>query len=345
MAGRVHVPFDVFAMRVSVPVSTMVRDGAFGWSCGQCPLTPDGEVFEPGDLQAQARFVCSMIETVVDRAYFKPAQIGKLHVYYVPSVNLASNALADLFAVHFSHGPLIVLIPVPHFYYAGMLIEVDVFAAETVSGRAVHQNGGVAVKTVATGDQTWAQVMGGHKDRGNIETALISAGLRPECLLSGHWFSETTMPILVSGHSSLSDAMVMLPETQAGSFFGVLTFVNDTVETQEILFAGRAEIHRRRAVDKVWVTGTCSDAGQDLVQQTRSIMTGIDVALGEVGMTFANVAKLTAHYTGGASEEELHGNMQVRHGFYIKPGPASTGLPVHGLGNQNCRIAIDVLAV
>jgi hypothetical protein len=61
-------------------------------------------------------------------------------------------------------------------------------------------------------------------------------------------------------------------------------------------------------------------------------------------MSFADLVKLTARYTGGASEEELHGNTKVRHGFYASPGPASTGLPVPALGNGACRIAIDVAA-
>ena len=42
MGKRSYVPFDVFAMRVDVPVSTAVRHGHLGWTCGQCPLTDRG---------------------------------------------------------------------------------------------------------------------------------------------------------------------------------------------------------------------------------------------------------------------------------------------------------------
>jgi len=82
-----------------------------------------------------------------------------------------------------------------------------------------------------------------------------------------------------------------------------------------------------------------------LVGQTSVIMQAIDVALRAAGASFADVVKLTAHYTGTASEEDLHGNMKVRHGYYARPGPASTGLPVWGLGNERCRIAVDIIAV
>jgi len=37
--------------------------------------------------------------------------------------------------------------------------------------------------------------------------------------------------------------------------------------------------------------------------------------------------------------------MSIRHSFYRSPGPASTGLPVAGLGNRDCRLSIDVVAV
>lgn len=68
MRERSCVPFDVFAIRVEVPVSTAVRDGGLGWTCGQCPLTEQGAVYAPGDLRAQAEFVCDMIDTVMTRA-------------------------------------------------------------------------------------------------------------------------------------------------------------------------------------------------------------------------------------------------------------------------------------
>jgi enamine deaminase RidA (YjgF/YER057c/UK114 family) len=94
-----------------------------------------------------------------------------------------------------------------------------------------------------------------------------------------------------------------------------------------------------------WCSGTCADSNLDLVGQTSMIMQGLDASLRTAGSGFADVVKLTAHYTGSASEAELHGNMKVRHGYYASPGPASTGLPVKGLGNDRCRIAIDIAAM
>ncbi len=158
MGERSYVPFDVFAMRVEVPVSTAVRDGDLGWTCGQCPLTEQGAVYAPGDLLAQTEFVCDMIETVMTRAGFTPSAVGKLHVYFAAgSEHEASNMLA-LIAARFDHGPLIVPVPVPHFYYDGMLIEVDVFATGNLQVRTPFEADGVRLEIVDAGDQVWAYI-------------------------------------------------------------------------------------------------------------------------------------------------------------------------------------------
>ena len=82
MQDRLHVPFDVFAMREDVCVSSLVRAGGLGWTCGQCPLDPQGRVIAPHDLLAQAQIVCDMIDDLVPRARFGGAEIGKLNVHY-----------------------------------------------------------------------------------------------------------------------------------------------------------------------------------------------------------------------------------------------------------------------
>ena len=93
-----------------------------------------------------------------------------------------------------------------------------------------------------------------------------------------------------------------------------------------------------------WISGVCADPVRNLVGQTESIMAGLDQSLKAAGLSFADVVKLTAHYVGGASADELHGKMKVTHGYYASPGPASTGIPVHALLNPDCRIAIDIVA-
>ena len=78
-----------------------------------------------------------------------------------------------------------------------------------------------------------------------------------------------------------------------------------------------------------------------LVDQTKAIMKAFDALLLKKDLSFLDVAKSTTHYVGG-SAEELHSNMQVRNAYYSKPGPASTGLPVFGFGDQNSKVVVDL---
>jgi enamine deaminase RidA (YjgF/YER057c/UK114 family) len=142
------------------------------------------------------------------------------------------------------------------------------------------------------------------------------------------------------------DSMVRLADSASPVVAAALSFGKESVV---VLLDENTDDGVRLTVKKsgrtLWGSGTCADSDLDLVGQTSIIMQGLDTGLRSAGLSFADVVKLTAHYTGGASEEELHGNMKVRHGFYASPGPASTGLPVAGLGNDKCRIAIDVVAM
>ena len=65
-----------------------------------------------------------MIETVVARAGFSTSSVGKLHVYLTGASSSEVREAEALIAARFAHGPLMMVINVPFFYYEGMLIEV-----------------------------------------------------------------------------------------------------------------------------------------------------------------------------------------------------------------------------
>lgn len=360
MGERSYVPFDMFAMRVDVPVSTAVRDGGLGWTCGQCPLTDAGAVYAPGDLPAQTEFVCNMIETVMARAGFGSSSVGKLHVYFAAETEHEARYLLALIAARFDHGPLIVPIPVPHFYYDGMLIEVDVFAAGNLQVHTPFEADGVRLEIVDAGDQVWAHAsvsLDGSMAAGAVDliaSALTRHDLDQEHLLADLWLvSGTDGDVRQIAHGMQArqlmtnpDALVRLADPASPVVAAALSFSKEPVVVllDENIDDGM-QLTLKKSGRTLWGSGTCADPDLDLVGQTSKIMHGLDAGLRTAGANFADVVKLTAHYTGGATEEELHGNMKMRHGFYASPGPASTGLPVAGLGNENCRIAIDVVAI
>jgi len=358
MGQRKYVPFDVFAMQVDVPVSTMVRDGDYGWTCGQCPLDHQGRVVAPCDLVAQAEFVCDMIETVVRRGGFEIADVVKLNVYYSDPASDSGQAMLRIFCDRFGDHPVIVPIRVPYFYYDGMMIEVDVFTAASKQTSVTYRSDSGTLQVTRSDDLTWACIAADLRETSSLtegfrkaRSLLLDHGLNADHMISDHWFLSGTeqqslrnididTAFLTNPH-----ALVLSQSDGRAALVGELTFTTKPVAQRSANDnQGTLKLFSRRSDPFVWVSGVCTEQSAGLVEQTRSIMSGIERSLEDHGLSFENVTKLTAHYVGGASAEDLHDNMTVRHGFYSSPGPASTGLPVYGLLDPRCRISIDAVA-
>jgi hypothetical protein len=67
--------------------------------------------------------------------------------------------------------------------------------------------------------------------------------------------------------------------------------------------------------------------------------------MGEQGLRFDAIAKATTHYIGSSDAHDLHANMSVRNGYYRRPGPASTGLPVASFPFSSSKIAVDLIGM
>ncbi len=346
---QVRIPFDSWNMPVPVQVSQLVRDGDLAWSCGQCPLDADGQVLFPGDVTAQAERVCGYIENVIGQGGLTADSVAKLLIYHAAPAAAEETAMLSVFRQRFGERPLLVPVQVPHFYYDGMLIEVDVFAANNASRMAVETNREQPeLEVVDGGELVWVTA---RLDRyARPEQLLNSLGglsFSPDGLLRAHWFGpdcDRADPLAEAGLMPDRTAAVCVPGE--GGLVGELTFVRgQACEVETVADRSLLAIHTRRAGRYLWVSGTCADGDLGLVDQTKAIMPGIGEALARQGMNFSNVVKSMTHYVGTASPEDLHENLAVRHGFYSAPGPASTGLPVAGLGERDARIAIDVLAI
>lgn len=352
MGKRTFVPFDVFAMAVDVPVSTLVRDSGLGWTCGQCPLDREARIVAPDDLAAQSRFVCDMIETVAGRGGFAARDVAALHVYYAETAPGEGEAALEIFAGRFPHGPVVVPIPVPHFYYEGMLIEVDVFLAEGMDPPVSLAHGPIGLRIASAENCIHVGVEGPVSHLEGIPRALEANGLAAAALLADHWFlPQETAAGCVTGlrdspYATSPDAAVVIgpgrPDRIAASL--VFAAAGGASRLKSIATEEDLRVRLRRHGQACWISGVAPDPANDLVGQTRAIMDAIARALDGEGLSFGDVVKLTAHYVGGATPEELHGNMKVRHGYHASPGPASTGLPVTALACPDARIAIDVHA-
>ena len=89
------------------------------------------------------------------------------------------------------------------------------------------------------------------------------------------------------------------------------------------------------------------DASPDrgLVHQTAEIMKAVEKVFAEMGLSFRDVRKATTYYVASSSADALHDNMSIRNRYYVKPGPASTGLPVEGLMARGAQISISMFGV
>ena len=332
MQPRRYVPFDVFAMREQVRVSTLVRVGDQGWTCGQCPLDTDANVVAPGDLLAQAVFVCEMIQTVLKRGGFEGHHAAQLILYHAAPDRQTLEEALRIFRQAFPHGAVIVPMPVPHFYYDGMLLEVDVYADATLQAPMAFQSGiqrldGEAFSYVAVEAANASE----FKDRQR------GCGLPPENLLQ----DLHLQPLVATSAEASGRTILAKSDPSSTPLKAAFIFNRDGQVQQHLTETG--------VLVKETPTTTVLDApmgrpGDDLVTQTRIAMEALSQALEDHGLSWANVVKISAPYVGSASAADLHENLKIRHSHHTPPGPASTGLPVLRFADPDTRIHVQVIA-
>ncbi|MGH6927573.1 MAG: RidA family protein, partial [Dongiaceae bacterium] len=155
-AARRYVPFSsLWKMRIDHPYSLVVRDGAIAWSCGQCPLDEEGRVWAPDDLAAQTSYVVPFIRTGLDGVGLSPESVGKIVVYFVDAGARERQQMMAILRSAFGETALILPLAVPHFYYDGMLIEVDVHAAAGTLVRVEERSAGIVLEGVVGDDLAW----------------------------------------------------------------------------------------------------------------------------------------------------------------------------------------------
>jgi hypothetical protein len=185
-----------------------------------------------------------------------------------------------------------------------------------------------------------------------IQSLLESFGIGSEDLLSDHWFvadGVDAAPLeALAREGLLSDrgaiAQAGLPEN--ARILGELTFVRSGgARTGLVTLRSNANgdtVTVRKRGRYFWISGR-AHSGNGLVDQTRAAMNAINAEMVGNGWQFGRVGKVTTHYLGTGSEQELNSNMAVRNGYYKRPGPASTGLLVRSFPYSASLITIDVL--
>lgn len=353
-----YLPFDaVWKMRIDHPYSLFVRQGAVLWSCGQCPLDALGNVLHPCDLLRQAEAVAGFISRFLGEMQGRTSGIGRLVVYYVKTAPDDAARLKYLFRREFGQSVQVVPVAVPHFYYDGMLIEVDVFASDEMAEGAcfVDEETGLTLQVSDAGPFVWATVSSPgatFEDIGSrLRRLLLRADLSRDCLLAEQWFLPAGCDVPVGNFSGndgrLVHNAVWVCDSEA-DITAELTFAKvparaTVCDTDHGM--GHSSLSLHMAGGHFHLTAFDASLDRDLVEQTASIMKAVEAVFANAGLSFRDVRKATTYYVAGSSADELHDNMSVRNGYYAKPGPASTGLPVEALAVPGSRVSISMLGV
>lgn len=339
------IPFDkVWRMRIDHPYSMFVRAGDMAWSCGQCPLDAKGQVHYPDDPLAQALVVCDFIKRFLRDIGCAPQSLGRVVAYYVKQKPDDAETLTRLLRARLGDDLQIIPVAVPHFYYDGMLIEIDIYASNRRRPLLSLEDAetGIALETIDAGTLVWAALRVPKECKGPADIAIgrlmAEAGLKRDQLLAEQWFAADDV---VHIGSSFDTSRCLRTELAGSALEGELTFAKSAVASETI--EGPVAVTFRRSAGHFYIAAHDTGGESGLVEQTRAIMRTIDAHLRQRDLRFSDVRKSTTYYLAGGSAEELHLNMQVRNGYYTKPGPASTGLPVTGFASSASLITVQLL--
>lgn len=358
---RLRLPFDgVWSMRIDTPYSQFVREDGLGWSCGQLAMTEAATVVGPGDARAQNARVLETMATLLTRAGFAADAARRLDLFPLETAMAAAPALVAAAEAAFPRAAVSVA-PVPHYYYEGVALEADLFAAEDPDGvvtRRMFADGATALSPA--GALAYGVLSGPLSDLDTLWRALAAtaatAGYAPEPLCA-HWFAPTAHLAAAADAATalgaLWDAGAVVDvgagaggdARAADALVAQVVFARAPIGASAVRDVGPARCVSREAGGFFWAEARPLDGAATGVAQTEAAMIALEDALARGGRGFEAVVKATTRYRGDASEAALHDNMAVRNARYCKPGPASTGLPARGFSAAESHVATSVLAL
>ena len=355
--ARSFVPFEtLWEMAIDTPYSFMVRDDNLAWSCGQLALDKKSQVIGANNIEKQSYVVCDYILEILSRAGMHIQSVTKLLLYYVDTGENNRDMMLDIFQKKFGNNVLFVPIRVPHFYYDGILLEVDIYCNTEKKQYLVHNQNGISINAISTNLEISMFV---EAKANSIEflipelTSFLSVlSVNLEAVLSEHWFVPSGDLLAFNSCMMKDGANLDLgavissgKDTDYISGHFILTREGAVSSTKTIDTENSVSLLIRQTNNMAWLQARSFDVSKGAVAQTEFIMKSIKAAIKPLNLGFKDIVKSTTHYVGGNTAEELHQNMEVRNAYYEKPGPASTGLAVFGISNNASRIVIDLTLI
>jgi enamine deaminase RidA (YjgF/YER057c/UK114 family) len=352
--ARSFVPFEtLWEMAIDTPYSFMVRDDNLAWSCGQLALDKKSQVIGANNIEKQSYVVCDYILEILSRAGMHIQSVTKLLLYYVENGENNREKMLNIFQEKFGNNILLVPIRVPHFYYDGILLEVDIYCNTEKKQYLLHNQNGVSINAISTSSEISMFVVAKANSIefliAELTSFLSDLSVNLEAVLSEHWFVPSGDLLAFKNcitkdrpNLDLGAVISSGKDTDYISGHFILTREEAVSSTKTIDTENSVSLLIRQNDNMAWLQARSLDITKGTVAQTASIMESIQTTIKPLNLSFKDVVKSTTHYVGGDTAEELHQNMEVRNAYYGKPGPASTGLAVFGLSGNKSRIVIDL---
>ncbi|MGI9414451.1 MAG: RidA family protein [Hyphomicrobiales bacterium] len=133
---RRHIhPDGSWGMAIDVPYPQLVEQNGLAFTRGQCALDENGRVLRPHDLLGQTDIIMAGLRGFLDPLHIPRSHMVRAVVYYIDNGAIGQAELLAHMAQCLDTPGIVSVVPVPlsHFYYDGMMVEIDFTFAQDLA--------------------------------------------------------------------------------------------------------------------------------------------------------------------------------------------------------------------
>lgn len=126
-------PEGSWGMAIDVPYPQVVQQNGLAFTRGQCALDEAGRVLRPHDLLGQTELIAANLAAMLEPIEVSSRHLVRAVAYYLNNGSIPEAEFREHLAECLGTPGTVTIVPVPmsHFYYDGMMVEIDfVFAEE-----------------------------------------------------------------------------------------------------------------------------------------------------------------------------------------------------------------------
>ena len=365
---RKFVPFDD---NYRVPVDVRVSCGVVGetelFICGQMDIDNTGTPRNVGDLWAQTKTAMGLLLNVIEKGGYKPTDLAQLKIFYRPTIDEAEylSKLTSYFPI--CSNSSLILIPVKSYPSLGAEVEIDAILSTrspVPSDSYQGRRGRLSSITNSTRiTKNTESIIAQLSD----ELALLDQFINNVIRLNLYFGADLSHTEMLNFQKDICEAFGPKKPTYHGVQLPCKIANAQQVRLEIIALAGIEREYLSntsnipdepdfsegiRVHDLICIAGQLAannDRGgdhiEDLASQTPQVMGLLDSKLQALGANSSHITKINAYWIAEHDLEKWATNVGIRNNYYIKPGPASTGIEVKALTVADDLISVDCFAL